>query len=747
MRLMESIRRKGGLWLLIFLGFFLVSIFAGLGVGMFSFRSCDQLKPTQTQAQTGQTFMVNDGDWKDVAMEVNGKPVSMDRYQTMLKRVEEAARGQGDDDPAIVLQAYGFAADALVREETLMAKGEELGVKVTADDLNEAKSQAIARFMNPEKSSSGNIIGDLAKSLGSARERKDAFDRYLQANALTDQMWQEQARRELFMRNTRDALQSAADEKKKERAEEKKAEIDKKLADGEDFTELARVYSDDPSAKNGGDVGTWVQRGLLFDEDIENKLFDTPVDGVTDWFTIPAGYQRFKVYDKIDAKGPEFEAKRDEIIKQIQEDKGEDYKPSDEEIAKKYEKIKFYQILLTTTDQGAAQRDAQDLVDSADVQFNDPMVLANQALQGEKIQPPASVSYDDLVTLAKNSAATKDYDFGLIQNLLDKGRPKKAEAAADISPGDAADKSKDETAPENGDESAAKDAGSTDGSADTTAKDATNPPADPKGDEPPADPKSDDKAAAADEGEVPDLGFPDQETKKPDKPVPVYALAIGLFKVGIQTDDKQGATVNNYLIGKTDLDWLDNKDQAEEQPLDRQKAREEAEDNLARAVDTYNYNPLVYAYRGLNLAWLDKKDEAKEQLDKAQNYAPQKTGEVWDTIRKAYEVLDDQDKLKQIDDLIAAMRQKQLKEAIEKAQQQQQAKSGSASTDLGNMTVKNTGGGEGETSGKADAGNAGTEGGGSDNAAPKPGGSEGSADGGKSDGGEAPPQGDAQGEG
>jgi tetratricopeptide (TPR) repeat protein len=182
-----------------------------------------------------------------------------------------------------------------------------------------------------------------------------------------------------------------------------------------------------------------------------------------------------------------------------------------------------------------------------------------------------------------------------------------------------------------------------------------------------------DAAAAADEDttteeeELPDLGFPEEEVI--EQPEPVYALAIGLFKVGLQTDENQGATINNYLIGKTYLDWLDNKDVTADQPLDRQQAREEAEENLARATDTYNYNPTVYAIRGLNLAWLDRADEAGEQLDKAQQYAPHQTGGVWDTIRKAWEVLGDEDKLQQIDDLIAAMRQEQLRQAIEQAQQ------------------------------------------------------------------------------
>jgi hypothetical protein len=41
----------------------------------------------------------------------------------------------------------------------------------------------------------------------------------------------------------------------------------------------------------------------------------------------------------------------------------------------------------------------------------------------------------------------------------------------------------------------------------------------------------------------------------------------------LQTDEEQGATVNNYLIGKTYLDWLENEDQAASQALDRQAAK------------------------------------------------------------------------------------------------------------------------------------------------------------------------------
>jgi len=202
-----------------------------------------------------------------------------------------------------------------------------------------------------------------------------------------------------------------------------------------------------------------------------------------------------------------------------------------------------------------------------------------------------------------------------------------------------------------------------------------------------ADAQADEETAAAEEteaasdGETADVepeAAEDTVEETPPVPVeedeivddPIYALAIGFMKDWLYKQGEDGSIIANYLIAKTYLDWLDDELQASAQPVDRTAAREEAEENFARAVERFNYSPQVYANRGLNLAWLDNKELASEQLVLAQKYAPQQPGGVWDTIREAWEIIGDEDKIAIVDELISQMRQDQLEQQIRKATSQ-----------------------------------------------------------------------------
>ena len=81
---------------------------------------------------------------------------------------------------------------------------------------------------------------------------------------------------------------------------------------------------------------------------------------------------------------------------------------------------------------------------------------------------------------------------------------------------------------------------------------------------------------------------------------------------------------------------------------------------------------------------MDQEEAADEQLEKAQFYAPQQMGPVWDLLKEAYGVLENDDKLSQIDEILTQIRQEQLRQAIEG-----QSGSGSQnqSIDLGNINL------------------------------------------------------------
>ncbi|MCH7471792.1 peptidylprolyl isomerase [bacterium] len=623
MRLMELIRRKGRTLMLFFLGGFLISVFAGLTVGGFDMVGGAGSTPGDFSDPGGQIGpgLTAEDDWDGVALRVNGRAIDSRAFYQRFNLVYNLY-GQGGDNPGSRLELYGITAGNLIEEEILISLGEEVNVEVTKEDIQQEKINAISRELQEDSGSSGNIFSDAVQKLGSGRKERVAFGKFLDSQSLSEEQWTANTRQGLFMQKTKQRLQELADEQKEQKVERMKGEIDARLAEGESFADLAREYSEDANAEGGGDLGTWLARGLLFQQSVEDALFDTPKGEITDWFDIPAGWQRFEVYDKKEAEGKDFEAKRDEIVEQLyNEHEGEDdYEPTEEEIARAYVQVMARQIMLNTRVPQAAQTRLEEETAAADVEINVPYVLAHQALHDAVLQPPHEVSMDQLVEIAKSAVVGEGYDFGLIQAKRDAGQPAGSNDEAGEDAGDNAGEDGDAESPDDAD--------------------------------PPED--ADQLADPVDDGEA----------------VPIYALAIGLFTIGLQGESAQAGYFPYYIVAKTYLDWLDDDEQIRAQPLERDAARERIEENLARSLKSNDYSAITHAYRGLNLAWLDdRQEEAYESLDAAQKYAPRQNSEVWDIIRQAYTIYDDQEKLDLLDERLAEFRREQLRKVLEEAQQ------------------------------------------------------------------------------
>lgn len=69
--------------------------------------------------------------------------------------------------------------------------------------------------------------------------------------------------------------------------------VHKSLEEGADFSKLAREYSHDPSASNGGDMG-YIKKGQMMEE-IDSALFSSKKDEISDIIESAIGYHIFKV--------------------------------------------------------------------------------------------------------------------------------------------------------------------------------------------------------------------------------------------------------------------------------------------------------------------------------------------------------------------------------------------------------------------------------------------------------------------
>lgn len=686
MSFMESIRTKGQYFLLAFLVIFVVTLFFGLtGGNIFNPRDLfrDKQDKQQINGPSGREPLLTQDAGADVSMLVNSQPVKASIYDDFVRRFEDMLNGQ-KRDTANYLTAYGYAANAIADQEAKLQEAKRLGLTVTDADFAKAKRDASANFLSQDSKTTGNVVGDLVKDYNDARALKAAFAQYLETTGMTEQTWEAQIRRELLANKVKDAIKSRLDEEEKADLDKKKAEVDAKLAGGTSFAAVADEFSDDKAQSGkGGDMG-WVGWSLLQDGKQRDAIWAVEKGKVSDWIEVDAGWQKVEVYDKKVASGPDFDKEKPAIIKRLKDTKKDQsgYEPTDDEIKHEYEQVALRQIMLRKNAQQKAYEEEDKLTKAAKVEINNAYALAWQALNGDKLQPPSAFGYDKLVELAKaNSAAAEGYDFSPIKAKLEKGQPvEAAEGKAEGGEAGAA-KAAETSADAKGDKPAGAEtqAKGQDG-ATAGGQAAGGGSAAATGDKA-AQAGADGAEAAAKTDSAPEtvsMGAP-----AADASVPMYALAIALLTKGLADDNGAGANFAHYMIAKTYMDWMNDSARLKDQPIDREKARLAMEDHLKAAAESDNYNALVHAYRGLNLAWLEKKEDAIKSLDLALKYASDDDLNCFDTVRQAYEVLDDQAKLSELDQKLADIRQRKLQEMLNQSMREQAEKAGAGNPPAG----------------------------------------------------------------
>lgn len=125
--------------------------------------------------------------------------------------------------------------------------------------------------------------------------------------------------------------------------EEAKKLIDKiysELQKGANFEDLAKKYSEDGSAKMGGDLG-YITRGKVVPE-FEKVAFETEVGKISKPFKSQFGYHILKVVDKKKGKKLSYDEVKDQITKILSDQKLETMIKSNIENWKKQDKIERY---------------------------------------------------------------------------------------------------------------------------------------------------------------------------------------------------------------------------------------------------------------------------------------------------------------------------------------------------------------------------------------------------------------------
>lgn len=111
------------------------------------------------------------------------------------------------------------------------------------------------------------------------------------------------------------------DFKKRSAALRKIRDIQNQIKAGGDFEELAEKYSEGPSAKNGGDLGTF-SRGQMVPE-FEKTAFSLPVGKVSDVVETEYGYHLILVTEKKAAKKLRFDDVKFDLASYLYQKKGQ----------------------------------------------------------------------------------------------------------------------------------------------------------------------------------------------------------------------------------------------------------------------------------------------------------------------------------------------------------------------------------------------------------------------------------------
>ncbi len=113
---------------------------------------------------------------------------------------------------------------------------------------------------------------------------------------------------------------SGADAKQKASARSKAEAALQESRAGKDFAELAKKYSEDPSAAQGGDVG-WISPGQL-PPSLDQAAFALKKGEVSGVLESPLGYHIFKVEDAKEEKSTGLKEATPEIIRSISAERG-----------------------------------------------------------------------------------------------------------------------------------------------------------------------------------------------------------------------------------------------------------------------------------------------------------------------------------------------------------------------------------------------------------------------------------------
>lgn len=266
-----------------------------------------------------------------IAAKINDRTVSMQEFEREVNNhMMRYQGGQGDLPPAFVQQIRTQAINTLINREVLLQESEKKGIAVDKQKVQAGIQSIQKRFPNQEQ------FEEALKSMKLSRD--DLEKQYMQKTKIetlldqqivskisikedeakayfNDHVDEFSQKEQIRARHILIKVDNAADEKKKTEARQQLVKVQKKIMAGEDFSELAKQYSQGPSSVKGGDLGYFGKGQMV--KPFEDVAFKLAPNEVSDIVETRFGYHLIKVVDRKSEKKAEFEENKKRVTEKL----------------------------------------------------------------------------------------------------------------------------------------------------------------------------------------------------------------------------------------------------------------------------------------------------------------------------------------------------------------------------------------------------------------------------------------------